>query len=385
MFLIINSIAAGIYFTLQSLGVLPMFFQRIVIRVLETSILSGLTLLYYTSQKNKPYFAVFGGILSVLLLLSIIKSAYKQYEKNREFQNIVLKKKIEELKVQSDKEKEDRSSTVDASSLPTTMHSMKNLWKSAKEEEFLYDKQLQQKEENKTFVPAYVVNKNNETGEDLLEQQLQLKILKKKERKDRKEEKRKRRHEKEQERKEGQAKILLALEDLKYSSPSFQPIAPQLQQDRDFLKSVDYLAALSNADYTPLNVASNIATTKTMTRERSEIRQSPSPHPSPNRRPRPHTAQANQYQHQLSSQTMKEGIESSNYLFSLDDLFDDNHVESKNDDSNHNNDSAMMVSAAKHYWKKSFRKKNNNDTNNNNNKTKDDKYIDNNDESPSKA
>jgi hypothetical protein len=123
-------IVAGIYFTLKSLGTLPMFYQRIVIRVLETSVLSGLTLLYYTSEKHKAYFAVFA---KVLLLLFIVKGASKQYEKNKEFQNGVLKKKIEALKNKRDNEK-----TFLLSSLPPILSMMSNIWKSSKDETLLY-------------------------------------------------------------------------------------------------------------------------------------------------------------------------------------------------------------------------------------------------------
>jgi hypothetical protein len=129
-------IAAGIYFTLQSLGILPMFYQRIIIRILETSILSGLTLLYYTSEKNKPYFAVFGAILSVIILLFLIKGASKQYEKNKEFQNSVLKRKIEELK-----DKRDMDRTFLLSSLPPIFSMMSNMWKSSREVNLLQGKE----------------------------------------------------------------------------------------------------------------------------------------------------------------------------------------------------------------------------------------------------
>jgi hypothetical protein len=332
MFVVINSIAAGIYFTLQSLGILPMFYQRIIIRVLETSILSGLTLLYYTSQEHKPYFAVFGGVLSVILLLAIIKNAYKQYEKSKDIQNNVLKKKIEELKLKRDQGK-------DGNSLPALL-SMKNLWKSTRQEELFYEQEFypeKDKENNESFVPVVSNDENEEEEEeDLLERQLQLRISQKKERKDRKEEKKKRRQAKEDEKKQNKAKRLLALEDLKYASSSFKPVAPQLQQDRDFLKSLDHLAALSNADYTPLNVATNSSiqpTTTSMTRERTGIVQSigasssfsrqSSPQTSPNRG-RPKTSP-------FSRQTPK-GKED-RYILSLDDLFDDNHGESKNADS----------------------------------------------------
>jgi hypothetical protein len=218
VFIILSSIAAGIYFSLQTLGILPMFSQRIVIRVLQTSILSGLTLLYYTSQEHKPYFAIFGGIVSVIVMLVIIKNAYKQYEKNKEFQNNVLKKKIERLKEKRESEK-----------------TIPSIWQSTRMQEFSHEQQQQQEKEE---------------DEDDLETKLQLKILRKKEKK---EEKRRKRLQEEEE----TVRTLVELDDIKYSSPSFKPVAPELYEDRDFLKSLDYLAALANADYTPLSAAPN--------------------------------------------------------------------------------------------------------------------------------
>jgi hypothetical protein len=127
-------IVSGIYFTLQNLGVLPMLFQKVVVRIMQTAILSGLTLLYFISQKQKPYFAVFAAIVCIILFLIIVKNASKQYEKSKEFQNSVLKKKIEELK-----ERRDREKTVLMANLPPALSMMTNMWKSAKQEELLYD------------------------------------------------------------------------------------------------------------------------------------------------------------------------------------------------------------------------------------------------------
>jgi hypothetical protein len=144
------SIAAGIYFTLQSVGILPMLFQKVVVRIMQTAILSGLTLLYFISQKQKPYLVVFGAFVLVILFLIIVKTASKQYEKNKEFQNNVLKKKIEELKVRRDREK-----TVLLSSFPPVISMMTDLWESKKEEEQDADDGNEVVEEEEFFYDQY--------------------------------------------------------------------------------------------------------------------------------------------------------------------------------------------------------------------------------------
>jgi hypothetical protein len=166
------SIAAGIYFTLQSVGILPMLFQKVVVRVLETAILSGLTLLYYISQKQKPYFVVFGAIVLMIFFLVIIKTASKQYEKNKEFQNNVLKKKIEELK-----ERRDREKTVLLSSFPPVISMMTDMWESKKEEEGANNgnqEEDEEEEEEEEFFYDQYPEKEDFTGEPFATEQIEI-------------------------------------------------------------------------------------------------------------------------------------------------------------------------------------------------------------------
>jgi hypothetical protein len=289
LLVVINSIAAGIYYSLQTLGILPMFSQRIVIRVLQTSVLSGLTLLYYTSQKHTPYFAIFGGIVSVILLLTVIKNAYKQYEKDKSFHNNVLKKKIDDLKEKQNKEK--------------NISSIADLWKSSGKEEF-YEQQ-EKKQDDKD-------------NEDELNKKLQLKKQLKREKKEAK-----RRKLKEQE--EEIARTLLELDDIKYASPSFKPVAPVLQQDRNFLKSLDYLAALANADYTPVNHLASVYPENGLLSSASSLA--------------PASQRSISRSVTTTTQVRKKPRmkNKTDFIHSLDDFFDDNNANNNNSNYNNNN------------------------------------------------
>jgi hypothetical protein len=81
IFLVVSSLANGIIYCLQSLGVLPMASQRVVVRAFETSLLSGLTILYYTAQTQSALFAVFVVVVFAIILFFLIRNSYKQKAK----------------------------------------------------------------------------------------------------------------------------------------------------------------------------------------------------------------------------------------------------------------------------------------------------------------
>jgi hypothetical protein len=63
---LVAGLASGVIYSLQSLGILPFAVQRVIVRFLETAILSGLTLLWYVAAKNALYFLA---IVVVLVLV----------------------------------------------------------------------------------------------------------------------------------------------------------------------------------------------------------------------------------------------------------------------------------------------------------------------------
>jgi len=81
LFLVVSSLANGIIYCLQSLGVLPMASQRVVVRAFETSLLSGLTILWYTAQTQSALFAVFVVVVFAIILFFLIRNSYKQKAK----------------------------------------------------------------------------------------------------------------------------------------------------------------------------------------------------------------------------------------------------------------------------------------------------------------
>jgi hypothetical protein len=76
LFIMISSIASGILFTFQNFGILPFLYQRFIIRITQTSFLSGLTLIWYTAMKNKAYFALFVIIVFLFLCIMMIRSYF---------------------------------------------------------------------------------------------------------------------------------------------------------------------------------------------------------------------------------------------------------------------------------------------------------------------
>jgi hypothetical protein len=67
LFPLITGISNGIVYVLQSLGVLPMIYQKVIVRIFQTSILSGVTLLWYWAMKHP---AAFSAIVILILLLA---------------------------------------------------------------------------------------------------------------------------------------------------------------------------------------------------------------------------------------------------------------------------------------------------------------------------
>jgi hypothetical protein len=98
-FIIISSLAAGILYTLQLLGILPAMFQRIFIRMFQSSTLSGLTILWYNAQRQKSYFSLFGVILMMIVVCTAIRFAFVEKDSKADaFLNqklMKLKKKLE--------------------------------------------------------------------------------------------------------------------------------------------------------------------------------------------------------------------------------------------------------------------------------------------------
>ena len=81
VFILVSSLAAGIIFCLQAVGIMPVFSQRLIIRLLETSILSGLTILWYTAKKQSSYYSIFAIVVVVVVLLFILRYSYRQQAK----------------------------------------------------------------------------------------------------------------------------------------------------------------------------------------------------------------------------------------------------------------------------------------------------------------
>jgi hypothetical protein len=325
VFLLITTLSSGILYVIQTLGILPMFSQKIVVRLLQTSILSGLTLLYYTSQQHKPYFAVFGGIISILILLIILRNAYNQYEKNKYFHNNVLKQKVEKLKErmaerrEREKEKDEEQLEESQSKLPdgnqTPAFSMN-----------IFDELMLMEKNTFGSFPREEKNTEDEFNDELAKE-LKLKRSKRSQRRERKEQERVK-----------QSKHMQELEDIKYSSPSFKPVAPQLQQDREFLKSLDYLAALANADYTPLNNLPDVVV-------------------SPKHRVQPTLFNNNTNESVVAQSIM---TEDDGYQSLYDFLNDDSTVYTHNTQltAAHGKDEISFLQSAKYYLGKSFQNNN---------------------------
>jgi hypothetical protein len=76
----IVGMSAGILYLLQSLGSLPMMYQRIIVGMLQQTFLSGLTLLWFFAMKNLPYFALFVVVIFFLCGFVAIRYAVKSPE-----------------------------------------------------------------------------------------------------------------------------------------------------------------------------------------------------------------------------------------------------------------------------------------------------------------
>lgn len=77
LFSIVLGLASGIVYSLQSLGVLPVAVQRMLVRSMQTTVLSGLTLLYYTAIKNVLYFLAFVAVVLGVVGFFVLRYFYK--------------------------------------------------------------------------------------------------------------------------------------------------------------------------------------------------------------------------------------------------------------------------------------------------------------------
>jgi hypothetical protein len=83
LYIFVSTIASGLLFILQSFGVLPFIYQRIIIRAAQTSVLSGLTMVWYTAKKHSGYFAIFVGVVIVLTVFIGIRTFFKPKEEEK--------------------------------------------------------------------------------------------------------------------------------------------------------------------------------------------------------------------------------------------------------------------------------------------------------------
>jgi hypothetical protein len=66
-FSIIAGLASGVIYSLQSLGILPFVVQRVIVRFLQTSVLSGVTLLWFVAMNNALYFLAVALVVVLLV------------------------------------------------------------------------------------------------------------------------------------------------------------------------------------------------------------------------------------------------------------------------------------------------------------------------------
>lgn len=74
LFIAVYSISTGIMYVLQTFGVLPMMYQRVAIRAIQTGLLSGFTLLWYNAKQNHSYYSFFGAVGFLILAFIIIRN-----------------------------------------------------------------------------------------------------------------------------------------------------------------------------------------------------------------------------------------------------------------------------------------------------------------------
>ncbi len=94
LFVAVMSLASGILYSFQFIGLLPMFSQRIIIRLIQTAVLSGLTLTYYTAVHNKPYFFLFSLVIFIVVVIVGIRFLITTKDTNADK---VLNKTIDEI------------------------------------------------------------------------------------------------------------------------------------------------------------------------------------------------------------------------------------------------------------------------------------------------
>jgi hypothetical protein len=81
LFLVVTALANASIYCLQSLGVMPMASQKVIVRALQSAVLSGLTILWYTAQTQNALFAVFTVVIFAIILFFLVRNSYKQRAK----------------------------------------------------------------------------------------------------------------------------------------------------------------------------------------------------------------------------------------------------------------------------------------------------------------
>ena len=71
-----------------------MFSQRLIVRLTQTAILSGLTIIYYTALRNNPYFSVFVLVIVLIFLVILIRAIVATRDTNADK---LLNRKIDDL------------------------------------------------------------------------------------------------------------------------------------------------------------------------------------------------------------------------------------------------------------------------------------------------
>lgn len=92
-FVLVFTLTAGISYMLQSFGVLPMRYQKVLIRAAQTSILSGLTLLFLFAKKHLVLISAI--VIIFLLLGGMIGIRYFGLRQDRDLVNILDKEQDE--------------------------------------------------------------------------------------------------------------------------------------------------------------------------------------------------------------------------------------------------------------------------------------------------
>jgi hypothetical protein len=93
-YIMVAIVAARVIKMLHIIGILPSLTQKIVIRVLQTSTLSGLTVLWYNARTQKSYYSIFGAIAGFILMVVIFRFAYVEKDAKAD---ALLNQKIKKL------------------------------------------------------------------------------------------------------------------------------------------------------------------------------------------------------------------------------------------------------------------------------------------------